>query len=76
MHYIFCVCPAWASGIEDTKIFQRVKVPYVRELKSRSISKSHFVRMNKVVVICEDSSEGSETANPGSNEQELDTEAV
>ncbi len=26
-----CVCPAWASGIEDTKIFQRVKVPYVRE---------------------------------------------
>ena len=22
-----CVCPAWASGIEDTKLFQRVKVP-------------------------------------------------
>ncbi|WP_339699971.1 hypothetical protein [Algoriphagus aquimarinus] len=24
-----CVCPAWASGIEDIKLFQRVKVPYV-----------------------------------------------
>jgi hypothetical protein len=27
---IHCVCPAWASGIEDIKIFQRVEVPYVR----------------------------------------------
>jgi hypothetical protein len=25
-----CVFPAWASGIEDIKLFQRVKVPYVR----------------------------------------------
>jgi hypothetical protein len=25
LRYIACVCPAWASGIEDTKIFQRVK---------------------------------------------------
>jgi hypothetical protein len=25
-----CVCPAWASDIEDIKLFQRVKVPYVR----------------------------------------------
>jgi len=25
-----CVCPTWASGIEDIKLFQRVKVPYVR----------------------------------------------
>jgi hypothetical protein len=35
-----CVCPAWASGIEDTKLFRRVKVPYARELMFRSISKS------------------------------------
>ncbi len=25
MVYTRCVCPAWASGIEDTKLFQRVK---------------------------------------------------
>ncbi len=31
MQFIFCVCPARASGIEDTKLFQRVKVPYARE---------------------------------------------
>ncbi|MDZ7605744.1 MAG: hypothetical protein U5K79_09195 [Cyclobacteriaceae bacterium] len=42
---------------------------------SRSISKSHFLRMHKVVVRREASTEGSETASPGSNEQELDTEA-
>ena len=30
MCYIICVCPVWASGIEDTKLFQRVEVPYRR----------------------------------------------
>jgi hypothetical protein len=25
LFYIVYVCPAWASGVEDTKIFQRVK---------------------------------------------------
>ena len=25
--YSRCVCPAWASGIEDTKLFQRVTCP-------------------------------------------------
>jgi hypothetical protein len=30
MQYTMCVCPAWASGIEDTKLFQRVKDPYAR----------------------------------------------
>ncbi len=23
VHHIFCVCPAWASGIKDAKLFQR-----------------------------------------------------
>jgi hypothetical protein len=32
---IHCVCPAWASGIEDTKFFQRVKVPYERVGEAR-----------------------------------------
>jgi hypothetical protein len=31
----YCVCPAWASGIEDTKLFQRVKVPYERVGEAR-----------------------------------------
>lgn len=40
MHYTMCVCPVWASGIEDAKLFQRVKVTCARELVSRSISES------------------------------------
>ena len=27
MQFRFCVCPAWASGIKDTKLFQRVEIP-------------------------------------------------
>ena len=69
MCYIDCVCPAWASGIEDTKLFQRVKVPYARESCPEALA-------SRKLVWCEAWSEGSETANPGSNEQELDTEAV
>jgi len=69
MHYKHCVCPAWASGIEDTKIFQRVKVPYVRESCPEALA-------SRKVVYREVCTEGSETAKPGSNEQELDIEAV
>ena len=68
MQFRFCVCPAWASGIEDTKLFQRVKVPYVRESCPEALA-------SRKVVCRETCTEGSETANPGSNEQELDTEA-
>ena len=68
MPFIPCVCTAWASGIEDTKLFQRMKVPYVRESCPEALA-------SRKLVIREDGSEGSETANPGSNEQELDTEA-
>jgi hypothetical protein len=45
VEYMQCVCPAWASGIEDTKIFQSVKDPYTRELMFRSISKPHRVSL-------------------------------
>ena len=41
--YTHCVCPAWASGIEDTELFKRVKVPYAQKLMSRSIGKSQAV---------------------------------
>lgn len=69
MAHTFCVCPAWASGVEDTKLFQRVKVPYVWESCPEALA-------SRKVVYCEVCTEGNETANPGSNEQELDTEAV
>lgn len=63
------MCPAWASGIEDTKLFQRVKVPYARESCPEALA-------SRKVVHREVYTEGSETAKPGSNEQELDTEAA
>ena len=63
------MCPAWASGIEDTKLFQRVKVPYAQGSCLEALA-------SRKLVCREAWSEGSETANPGSNEQELDTEAV
>jgi len=62
------VCPAWASGIEDTKLFQRVKVPYTRGSCPAVLASCKVV--NREVY-----TEGSRTAKPGSNEQELDTEA-
>ena len=68
MELSICVCPAWASGIEDTKLFQRVKVPYVRESCPEALASRKVVHRE----VC---TEGSETANPGSNEQEPDTEA-
>lgn len=64
-----CVCPAWASGIADTILFQRVKVPCARESCPEALA-------SRKVVDREVSTEGSETAKPGSDEQELDTEAI
>ena len=62
------VRPAWASDILDIKIFQRVKVPYARGQHPEALA-------SRKVVCRESSTEGSETASLGSNEQELDTEA-
>jgi len=45
-----------------------VKDPYVRESCPEALA-------SRKVVCREACTEGSETANPGSNEQELDTEA-
>jgi hypothetical protein len=55
--------------MEDTKIFQRVKVPCAQESFPEALA-------SRKVVYREVYTEGSETANPGSNEQELDTEAL
>lgn len=54
--------------MEDTKLFQGVKVPYARESCLEAL-------VSRKVVHRKVYTEGSETANPGSNEQELDTEA-
>jgi len=35
MDYTFCVRPAWANGIEDTELFQRVKVSHGRVGEAR-----------------------------------------
>jgi hypothetical protein len=64
-----CVCPAWAYGIKDTILFQRVKVPCVRESCPEALA-------SRKLVCREAWSEGSETANPGSNEQELNKRLV
>lgn len=49
--------------------FQRVEVPCVRESCPEALA-------SRKLATGESSSEGSETAKPGSNEQELDIEAV
>jgi len=63
------VCPAWTPAIEDSILFQRVKDPYVRESCPETLA-------SRKLVCCEAWSEGSETAKPGSNEQELNKRLV
>ena len=80
MTFRFCVCPAWAFGIRRYQIIPEGKtegqVPYVQESPYRvrgwlcpEALASHKGDGSDPI------SEGSETANPGSNEQEPDSEA-
>ncbi len=66
MPLLHCVCPAWASGIEDTKIFQRVKVPYVRELSPEALASRKLVCREDAV-----KEAGLTKDASGTNEQEL-----
>jgi hypothetical protein len=66
--FIFCVCPAWAL-VSKIPYYSRGCKSLVRGFVTRSIA-------SRKLVCREAWSEGSETAKPGSNEQELDTEAV
>ena len=84
IEYRYCVCPAWASGIEDTKLFHRAGVPEGERLcvPDPYARGSCPEALASYKLVCREAwSEGSETANPGSNEQDrvagrLDTEAV